>query len=51
MANNKEIVPYTHPVREIVYSTPAAPSSATNKVITELKNSWNACGFLDDRWC
>ena len=49
MQNNKQIVPYSHPVKDISYKTPKSPTNATKKVLTELKNSWNNCGFLDDR--
>ena len=49
MQNNKQIVPYSHPVKDINYKSPKEPDNATKKVITELKNSWNNCGFVDDR--
>ena len=49
MVNSTDIVPYSHPVKELSYKTPEAPNNSTSRVITELKNSWNNCGFLDDR--
>ena len=49
MGNSTEIVPYSHPVKGMNYKIPEVPNNATSRVITELKNSWNNSGFLDDR--
>lgn len=49
MHKGKDIIPYSHPVKNMKYNTPEAPANATSKVVTELNNSWNNCCFLDDR--
>ena len=45
---NNEIVPYSYPVRDINFIIPDKPEEASTKVITELKNSYNKCCFLDE---